>query len=136
MKVTFEDFPVGELYFAPAFFGIPGQQALIIFPIVIKHVKVCVVEPGVLGDEDRAVIVDFPVPMELVICPVTLVGQLAPLVVEFAPSMHLIVLPLPVIVASILIVELPSTIPYSIFLVPFIPTATLILLHQKLVFMR
>ncbi len=66
--------------------------------------------------------------MELVVRPVALVGQLPALVVEFAPAVHLVLLPLAVVVAAVLVVELALAVPEPVFLEALVATASLVLL--------
>lgn len=65
-------------------------------------------------------------------CPVPLVCQLSPLVVELSPPMHLVLLPFSVIIASVLIEEFSSAVPEAIFLKTLVLTPCLVLLDDKL----
>lgn len=70
--------------------------------------------------------------MKLIQIPLALVGQLVLVIVEFSEAMHLIVLPLSFVIATILIVKFTFAVPHPILLIAFVPAATLVFLHKEL----
>ena len=58
--------------------------------------------------------------MELVLVPLPLVGEVTILVVQSAEPMHLVRLPLPIVHASILVVEFALPVAQVLQLVPFV----------------
>lgn len=87
------------------------------------------------GVEWRGVVViDDSFPVELVILPVSLVGYAAVGVVENAESVHFVVLPLSIVVAALLVVELASAIAFAASLIALILGAYLVLFDNELAF--
>ena len=75
---------------------------------------------------------DLSIPMELIISPISFIGKFSSLVEQFPPSMHLIILPFPIIVAAILVKKFAFSISMPIFLQAFITTSSFILFDDKL----
>lgn len=66
--------------------------------------------------------------------PITLVGQLAAFIEEFAPTVHLVLFPVPIVVAAILIEELALAMPDTVLLVALVATPGLVFLDNVLDF--
>lgn len=79
MKVALEHFFVRELNPTSALLGVVGQHSFVVFPEIIQQIEVCIIEACV--QLDWVVIVDFTVPVKLVMRPVPLVGKLPSFVV-------------------------------------------------------
>lgn len=90
------------------------------------------VEDGV--ERRGVVVIDDSFPVELVILPVSLVGYAAVGVVENAESVHFVVLPLSIVVAALLVVELASAIAFAASLIALILGAYLVLFDNELAF--
>lgn len=80
------------------------------------------------------VVVNYPFAIELVFFPISLIGYAAVRVVKNSHPVHLVVPPLPVIVAALLVVKLPSAVPHAVEFPPFVACAYAILLNDKLYF--
>jgi len=131
MKIPLEDLIISEPDPASTFLGILDEHALVVEPKVFQEIKVGKIESAVEG---RGIIVkDLALAMELVLCPVALVGEFTTFIEEPAPAVHLVVLPVALIEASILVEELALSIPESIPLVALVPGTSLVLLNHVFV---
>ena len=110
--------PVGELYVPLPVLEVPLELPLIVHPLVAQLRKVLKIKrlPQLLGLS----VVHSTLPTELVVLPLTLVRCLAILVEQFAESMHLVILPFPLVLASVTEVQraVPVSSPFS--LVPLV----------------
>ena len=82
------------------------------------------------------IIIYFPMAMKFIIDPIPLIGKLTIFIIQFSPSIHLIVFPLSIIMTPILIIKLPSSSSYSIQFEPLILRTGLILLFDILKILR
>jgi hypothetical protein len=80
------------------------------------------------------VVVNYASAIELVIFPFSFVGYGAVGVVENSYSVHFVVFPLSVIVASLFVVKLASTVSHAIEFATFVAGPYTILLNNKLYF--
>lgn len=104
--------------------------ALIGLPLIwIEFSEVSVVK--VAFDDLRVVVVDDSLSIELIVFPMTLVGNFPLRVVEGAIAIHHIVFPLAIVNASRLIEELPIAVADMVFNESFIPGAVLVVLNHE-----
>lgn len=136
MKVTLKDLSIRQLNSPSSLLCVCHQHALIVLPVIIKQVKISIVEARWWWDGNGIIIVDLPVTVEFIMSPISLISQLSTFIEEFAPSMHLIIFPLPIIVASILIKELAPPISDIILFISFILASCFILLDNKFHLLR
>ena len=121
---------IGQDQLTEPFLRIAHEGTIVVLPLLLNVLEAGVVKCALNGC--RLIIVDLPVAVELVHEPVSLVGQLVVRIVQPAEPMHVVVLPVPVIVAAFLVVELSLAVPQSVNFLPLIPTSIFILLHDIL----
>jgi hypothetical protein len=134
VEIALEVLAIGQLDPAASFLRVVHQHALVVLPVVLQQFKVGVVEWAV--ELDGFVVVDLAVAVELVLQPIALVGELAACVVEFAIAVHLVVLPGPFVEASILVVELASSVAHTVALEALIATTRVVFLLHVLFLLR
>ena len=105
-------------------------NTLVVLPELIDLVKT--VEIEVLVKMHRSIVVEDSVAMKLVVFPLTLVSLVIGLVVESAMPFHLVLAPLPIIVASVLVEELSFSLAKTIDLVTLVPAAYFEMLYYIL----
>lgn len=88
------------------------KSTLVELPAVLCLVHVAIVE-ALVANGLGSIVIDSTPAMELVLVPLAFIGQVSSLVVQFPIAIHHIVLPAPVIVAPVPIVEnaLPVALP-------------------------
>ncbi len=112
MEVSLKELPVSEYDFSSSLLGVLDKHSLVILPVIFKQVEVSEVKSAL--KLHGVVVVDFSEAVELILTPVALIGQFASLVEEFSPSVHLVVFPLTLVVASILVEELTLTVSFAV----------------------
>jgi len=122
--------PVGKHQFAEAFLRITNQCPLVILPFLLQVFKVSIVECASNGG--RLIVIYFSVAVKLIHEPIPLVGQLMGGVEQLAESVHVIFLPVPFVVAALLIVEPALPISQAVQLLPFVSATIFILLNHVL----
>lgn len=80
----------------------------------------------------RAVVVHFPMAVELVQIPLPFISQLGLVVEQLPLAMHLVVLPVSIVEAAVLIEELAAPISHAVLLVTLIAAAHFVTLHNIL----
>lgn len=126
VEISLEIFPIRQHYLASALLGVFAQIALIELPVILQKVKVRIIEGST--QFGSIVVVNLSKSIEFVFSPIALVGQLATEIVEFTVAVHLVVLPMPLIIASILVIELAQSVPHPLTLKAFIATASLVVI--------
>jgi hypothetical protein len=132
VEVALEDFAVGEFDLAATLFGVFGEVAFVVLPVVFQQVEVGVVEGAC--QSGGVVVVDLPCPAELVLHPISLIGQFPAVVVEFPVAFHPVMPPPSLIIPAVLVVEFPQAVSHPVAFVAFVPAAGLVLLRDVLEF--
>lgn len=130
MEIPLEHLLISQLDPSSALFGIIRKHTFIKLPIIIQQIEICVIETTF--QNHGVIVVYLTVAMELVVCPVALVGELTALVVQFTPPVHLVTFPLAIVVAAVLVEKFATTMPQPILLEPLVLAPSLILLNNKL----
>ena len=96
---------------------------LIILPVLVLLSEIAVIERS--RQNIRIVVVDLSSAVELVPVPLSIVGKFSRFIEESTVSIHLVVLPLALIVASISVIEDSLSVTLSVFLEAFVDAAVL-----------
>ena len=113
--------PVRQLYVALPVLRVALELTLVVGPLVAQLRKVLVVELLLEGDGLR--VVDSALAVEFVVLPVPFVGYLPVLIVQLAEAVHLVVLPLAFVVASVFEVEAAVPVPLVVAFVALVPSS-------------
>lgn len=130
MEISLKHFGVSKHDFSSSFLCVFDEHAFIVLPVIFEEVKVGEIKAAL--KLEGVIVVYFSESVELVLTPVSLIGEFSAFIVKFAPSVHLVIPPLSLIVASVLIEELAMSVSFCIELVPLVARASLILLNYVL----
>jgi hypothetical protein len=130
MKIALKYLLIGKFDLAPAFLSILEEHALIIAPIILEHIKVSKIKAHT--QVLRIIIINLTPSMKLILLPIALIGKFAPIIKQLAPAIHLVVLPFPLIIATVLVVELAVAIALVLGFVALVTGACLVLLGDEL----
>lgn len=125
-EYSFEKFAVGQLNGPWTRPVIVVKHSIVVQPAVSQFGEVFVVVGAV--DVFGCVVEDFASSMELVVPPVPLVRDFSVLVIELPETVHLVLLPLSFVVASVLVVELAKPMPHAVEFVAFVLATVFVLL--------
>ena len=132
-KLTLVKLPIGENQLPSAFLGVALQLPLISHPLLIQFIEIGEVEAAL--KLDLLVVIYDAFAVELVLLPLSLIGNGAVGVEKHAKSVHFVVLPISVVVAAFFVVEFAFAVPHAIQLPPLIPGSYCILLDNILNFL-
>jgi hypothetical protein len=79
MEISLKDLSIWQLDPSSPLFGVLGEHSFVELPVVLKKVKISVVESAV--QNHRVIVVDLPETIELVLGPHSLIGHLSALIV-------------------------------------------------------
>jgi hypothetical protein len=129
LEQTAVDLSVGQEELALPVLCVLLQISLVLYPLLVEGVEVGVVETAL--DGGWIIVEDDAEAVELIVDPLSFVGDSSIGVVESAESLHFIVLPLSLVLAALLIDELSFSVSHSVLLIAFVPCSNIILLHYE-----
>jgi hypothetical protein len=130
LKIAFVVFTIRQSQFTKSLLGVAYKGSFIVSPLLVQHIKVCVIESSLYGS--GLVVINFTVAMELIDEPVPLIGEIMVGVEQLAKAVHIVFLPVSIVVAPLLVVELALAVTHAIKFLALVPAPIFVLLNSIL----